>query len=157
MPCNQLPLLWFYLFFLKVNKSLSLRPIWPEDIVTVELMSERKWFGTPSCVWLQNCLVRWEGSVCSAIVGDFGLAEKIPDYRWVPTCPFSQLLSAVVIRWVSSLIVFFARVFPTIYLVDLMRGVSLFSWIDNYSVFKVSSDIDLFTFHECRVPICGDI
>ncbi|XP_075884392.1 dual specificity testis-specific protein kinase 2 isoform X2 [Nelusetta ayraudi] len=28
----------------------------------------------------KNCLVRWEGSVCSAIVGDFGLAEKIPDY-----------------------------------------------------------------------------
>ncbi|XP_069026022.1 dual specificity testis-specific protein kinase 2 isoform X2 [Embiotoca jacksoni] len=29
----------------------------------------------------KNCLVRWEGSVCSAVVGDFGLAEKIPDYR----------------------------------------------------------------------------
>nr|XP_046235930.1 dual specificity testis-specific protein kinase 2 [Scatophagus argus] len=28
----------------------------------------------------KNCLVRWEGSVCSAVVGDFGLAEKIPDY-----------------------------------------------------------------------------
>ncbi|XP_030018524.1 dual specificity testis-specific protein kinase 2 [Sphaeramia orbicularis] len=28
----------------------------------------------------KNCLVRWEGNVCSAIVGDFGLAEKIPDY-----------------------------------------------------------------------------
>ncbi|XP_068611734.1 dual specificity testis-specific protein kinase 2 [Brachionichthys hirsutus] len=27
----------------------------------------------------KNCLVRWEGSVCSVIVGDFGLAEKIPD------------------------------------------------------------------------------
>ncbi|XP_003975988.2 dual specificity testis-specific protein kinase 2 [Takifugu rubripes] len=27
----------------------------------------------------KNCLVRWEGSMCSAIVGDFGLAEKIPD------------------------------------------------------------------------------
>ncbi|XP_028331081.1 dual specificity testis-specific protein kinase 2-like [Gouania willdenowi] len=28
----------------------------------------------------KNVLVRWEGSVCSAVVGDFGLAEKIPDY-----------------------------------------------------------------------------
>uniref|UniRef100_A0A3P9IUT8 dual-specificity kinase n=1 Tax=Oryzias latipes TaxID=8090 RepID=A0A3P9IUT8_ORYLA len=28
----------------------------------------------------KNCLVRWEGDVCSAVVGDFGLAEKIPDY-----------------------------------------------------------------------------
>uniref|UniRef100_A0A3Q3DZX0 dual-specificity kinase n=1 Tax=Labrus bergylta TaxID=56723 RepID=A0A3Q3DZX0_9LABR len=29
----------------------------------------------------KNCLVRWEGCVCSGVVGDFGLAEKIPDYR----------------------------------------------------------------------------
>ncbi|XP_076016932.1 dual specificity testis-specific protein kinase 2 [Genypterus blacodes] len=28
----------------------------------------------------KNCLVRWESGVCSAVVGDFGLAEKIPDY-----------------------------------------------------------------------------
>ncbi|XP_034412483.1 dual specificity testis-specific protein kinase 1 isoform X2 [Cyclopterus lumpus] len=28
----------------------------------------------------KNCLVRWEGRVCSAVVGDLGLAEKIPDY-----------------------------------------------------------------------------
>ncbi|KAK2863010.1 hypothetical protein Q5P01_002543 [Channa striata] len=28
----------------------------------------------------KNCLVRWEGNMCSAVVGDFGLAEKIPDY-----------------------------------------------------------------------------
>uniref|UniRef100_A0A665UYH8 dual-specificity kinase n=1 Tax=Echeneis naucrates TaxID=173247 RepID=A0A665UYH8_ECHNA len=28
----------------------------------------------------KNCLVRWDGGVCSAVVGDFGLAEKIPDY-----------------------------------------------------------------------------
>ncbi|KAK1890229.1 Dual specificity testis-specific protein kinase 2, partial [Dissostichus eleginoides] len=28
----------------------------------------------------KNCLVRWEGRVCSSVVGDFGLAEKIPDY-----------------------------------------------------------------------------
>ncbi|XP_038587458.1 dual specificity testis-specific protein kinase 2 [Micropterus salmoides] len=28
----------------------------------------------------KNCLVRWEGCVCSAVVGDFGLAEKIPHY-----------------------------------------------------------------------------
>uniref|UniRef100_A0A3B4B0N5 dual-specificity kinase n=1 Tax=Periophthalmus magnuspinnatus TaxID=409849 RepID=A0A3B4B0N5_9GOBI len=28
----------------------------------------------------KNCLVRWEGSVCTGVVGDFGLAEKIPDY-----------------------------------------------------------------------------
>uniref|UniRef100_H3DNZ5 dual-specificity kinase n=1 Tax=Tetraodon nigroviridis TaxID=99883 RepID=H3DNZ5_TETNG len=27
----------------------------------------------------KNCLIRWEGCMCSAIVGDFGLAEKIPD------------------------------------------------------------------------------
>ncbi|XP_028285408.1 dual specificity testis-specific protein kinase 2 [Parambassis ranga] len=27
----------------------------------------------------KNCLVRWEAGVCSAVVGDFGLAEKIPD------------------------------------------------------------------------------
>uniref|UniRef100_A0A3Q4GBC4 Testis associated actin remodelling kinase 1 n=1 Tax=Neolamprologus brichardi TaxID=32507 RepID=A0A3Q4GBC4_NEOBR len=32
------------------------------------------------CPSVQNCLVRWEGAVCSAVVGDFGLAEKIPDY-----------------------------------------------------------------------------
>ncbi|CAG12811.1 unnamed protein product, partial [Tetraodon nigroviridis] len=40
----------------------------------------------------KNCLIRWEGCMCSAIVGDFGLAEKIPDcrgtdpagYRWSP-------------------------------------------------------------------------
>uniref|UniRef100_A0A3Q2YVL8 dual-specificity kinase n=1 Tax=Hippocampus comes TaxID=109280 RepID=A0A3Q2YVL8_HIPCM len=30
----------------------------------------------------KNCLVRWEGGVCSAVVADFGLAEKIPDYRY---------------------------------------------------------------------------
>uniref|UniRef100_A0A1A8BFS0 dual-specificity kinase n=1 Tax=Nothobranchius kadleci TaxID=1051664 RepID=A0A1A8BFS0_NOTKA len=28
----------------------------------------------------KNCLVRWDSGVCSAVVGDFGLAEKIPDY-----------------------------------------------------------------------------
>ncbi|XP_072314967.1 dual specificity testis-specific protein kinase 2 [Eucyclogobius newberryi] len=28
----------------------------------------------------KNCLVRWEDSVCTGVVGDFGLAEKIPDY-----------------------------------------------------------------------------
>ncbi|XP_041635610.1 dual specificity testis-specific protein kinase 2 [Cheilinus undulatus] len=28
----------------------------------------------------KNCLVRWDGCVCSGVVGDFGLAEKIPDY-----------------------------------------------------------------------------
>ncbi|KAM3857348.1 dual specificity testis-specific protein kinase 2 [Diretmus argenteus] len=28
----------------------------------------------------KNCLVRWESGVCSAVVGDFGLAEKIPEY-----------------------------------------------------------------------------
>ncbi|XP_067117587.1 dual specificity testis-specific protein kinase 1 [Osmerus mordax] len=28
----------------------------------------------------KNCLVRWEGSAWSAVVGDFGLAEKIPEY-----------------------------------------------------------------------------
>uniref|UniRef100_A0A8C6KQL4 dual-specificity kinase n=1 Tax=Nothobranchius furzeri TaxID=105023 RepID=A0A8C6KQL4_NOTFU len=28
----------------------------------------------------ENCLVRWDSGVCSAVVGDFGLAEKIPDY-----------------------------------------------------------------------------
>lgn len=27
----------------------------------------------------KNCLVRWEGCACSGVVGDFGLAEKIPD------------------------------------------------------------------------------
>ncbi|XP_060730921.1 dual specificity testis-specific protein kinase 2 isoform X1 [Tachysurus vachellii] len=27
----------------------------------------------------KNCLVRWENGVCTAVVGDFGLAEKIPD------------------------------------------------------------------------------
>lgn len=28
----------------------------------------------------KNCLVRWENGHCSAVVGDFGLAEKIPDH-----------------------------------------------------------------------------
>uniref|UniRef100_A0A673JRY5 dual-specificity kinase n=1 Tax=Sinocyclocheilus rhinocerous TaxID=307959 RepID=A0A673JRY5_9TELE len=28
----------------------------------------------------KNCLVRWENRQCSAVVGDFGLAEKIPDH-----------------------------------------------------------------------------
>ncbi|KAK1797250.1 hypothetical protein P4O66_008635, partial [Electrophorus voltai] len=28
----------------------------------------------------KNCLVRWENGICTAVVGDFGLAEKIPDY-----------------------------------------------------------------------------
>ncbi|XP_066538171.1 dual specificity testis-specific protein kinase 2 isoform X2 [Hoplias malabaricus] len=28
----------------------------------------------------KNCLVRWENGSCTAVVGDFGLAEKIPDY-----------------------------------------------------------------------------
>ncbi|XP_053485497.1 dual specificity testis-specific protein kinase 1 isoform X2 [Ictalurus furcatus] len=27
----------------------------------------------------KNCLVSWENGVCTAVVGDFGLAEKIPD------------------------------------------------------------------------------
>lgn len=27
----------------------------------------------------KNCLVRWENGICTAVVGDFGLAEKIPD------------------------------------------------------------------------------
>ncbi|MED6264511.1 Dual specificity testis-specific protein kinase 1 [Characodon lateralis] len=31
----------------------------------------------------KNCLVRLEDGMCSAVVGDFGLAEKIPDYRSV--------------------------------------------------------------------------
>lgn len=28
----------------------------------------------------KNCLVRWENGHCTAVVGDFGLAEKIPDH-----------------------------------------------------------------------------
>lgn len=32
---------------------------------------------------LQNCLVRCENGAFTAVVGDFGLAEKIPDYRSV--------------------------------------------------------------------------
>ncbi|XP_030193700.1 dual specificity testis-specific protein kinase 2 isoform X1 [Gadus morhua] len=28
----------------------------------------------------KNCLVCWENGACSAVVGDFGLAEKIPEY-----------------------------------------------------------------------------
>ncbi|XP_064814799.1 dual specificity testis-specific protein kinase 2-like, partial [Oncorhynchus masou masou] len=31
----------------------------------------------------KNCLVRCENGVFTAVVGDFGLAEKIPDYRLV--------------------------------------------------------------------------
>lgn len=32
---------------------------------------------------LQNCLVRCDNGAFTAVVGDFGLAEKIPDYRSV--------------------------------------------------------------------------
>ncbi|XP_052357441.1 dual specificity testis-specific protein kinase 1-like, partial [Oncorhynchus keta] len=28
----------------------------------------------------KNCLVRWASGQCTAVVGDFGLAEKIPEY-----------------------------------------------------------------------------
>lgn len=38
-------------------------------------------------VFLQNCLVRCDSGMFTAVVGDFGLAEKIPDYRWVGKYP----------------------------------------------------------------------
>lgn len=61
------------LFDFKLMSHLSVVPIGCEHVLATEL--------NVSWLDLQNCLVRWEGSVCSAIVGDFGLAEKIPDYR----------------------------------------------------------------------------
>lgn len=32
---------------------------------------------------LQNCLIKHDENGYSAIVGDFGLAEKIPDHRYM--------------------------------------------------------------------------
>lgn len=32
---------------------------------------------------VQNCLVRCDNGTFTVVVGDFGLAEKIPDYRSV--------------------------------------------------------------------------
>lgn len=32
---------------------------------------------------VQNCLVRCDSGTFTVVVGDFGLAEKIPDYRSV--------------------------------------------------------------------------
>lgn len=37
-----------------------------------------------TCVFSpQNCLIKHDENGYSAIVGDFGLAEKIPDHRYV--------------------------------------------------------------------------
>lgn len=33
--------------------------------------------------FFQNCLIKHDENGYSAIVGDFGLAEKIPDHRYV--------------------------------------------------------------------------
>lgn len=40
---------------------------------------------------LQNCLVRCENGAFTSVVGDFGLAEKIPDYRSVHVFFFKEI------------------------------------------------------------------
>lgn len=41
-------------------------------------------------ILLQNCLVRCDNGAFTAVVGDFGLAEKIPDYRLVHPLSYNR-------------------------------------------------------------------
>lgn len=54
--------------------------------------NSKPWFHLPfvNCICdlstvlsVQNCLVRCDNGTFTVVVGDFGLAEKIPDYRSV--------------------------------------------------------------------------
>ncbi|KAG7280398.1 hypothetical protein CRUP_035840 [Coryphaenoides rupestris] len=43
----------------------------------------------------KNCLVCWDHGTCSAVVGDFGLAEKIPECRFIGVCVHEGQLHAL--------------------------------------------------------------
>lgn len=63
------------------NSPSSLRCWVIQKIETVIMSPCLHVFWWPHSV--QNCLVRCENGTFTAVVGDFGLAEKIPDYRSV--------------------------------------------------------------------------